>query len=226
MKRSRINALIAEAAEFFADRQFALPPFAHWSPEVWRQKGAECREIVQAQLGWDITDFGRGDYERCGLLLFTVRNGVPGSTAGKSYCEKIMLVKEEQQTPIHYHKEKAEDIINRGGGNLVVRLWNSRDGGLDDSEVVVSLDGVLTRVEGGGTVTLTPGESITLLQGMQHEFWGERGHGMVLVGEVSKVNDDAGDNYFYDPTGRFPEVEEDVAPDRLLVGDYPDYYQF
>ena len=32
---------------------------------------------------------------------------------------------------------------------------------------------------------------------------------MVLIGEVSMVNDDANDNRFYDKSGRFPEITED-----------------
>ena len=34
----------------------------------------------------------------------------------------------------------------------------------------------------------------------------------------------ADDNRFLEPVGRFPEIEEDVAPVRLLVGDYSRYY--
>ena len=49
--------------------------------------------------------------------------------------------------------------------------------------------------------------------------------GKVLVGEVSKVNDDVNDNRFLKPTGRFPEIEEDEPPLHLLVGDYAKYYQ-
>ena len=44
--------------------------------------------------------------------------------------------------------------------------------------------------------------------------------GRVLLGEVSVVNDDVNDNRFHQPVGRFPEVEEDEPPHRLLVGDY------
>jgi len=39
------------------------------------------------------------------------------------------------------------------------------------------------------------------------------------------VNDDARDNRFHEPAGRFPEIEEDASPFRLLVTDYQDYYQ-
>ena len=42
----------------------------------------------------------------------------------------------------------------------------------------------------------------------------------MLVGEVSTVNDDETDNVFHEPVGRFPRIEEDEAPTRLLVIDY------
>jgi hypothetical protein len=34
------------------------------------------------------------------------------------------------------------------------------------------------------------------------------------------VNDDANDNRFLQPAGRFPEIIEDVDPYHLLVSDY------
>ena len=47
------------------------------------------------------------------------------------------------------------------------------------------------------------------------------GTGPVLLGEVSQVNDDNTDNRFYEPVGRFPAIEEDEPPYRLLCGEYP-----
>jgi len=44
---------------------------------------------------------------------------------------------------------------------------------------------------------------------------------MVLIGEVSRCNDDNTDNYFYDEIGRFPEIVEDEEPYRLLCTEYP-----
>lgn len=69
-------------------------------------------------------------------------------------------------------------------------------------------------------VPLSPGESICLEQGVYHRFYGEPGKGKVLVGEVSMVNDDASDNRFYEPVGRFPEIIEDEEPLHLLASDY------
>ena len=77
MKRSEINAIMHRADDFLRQQNFHLPPFAYWTPEDWRHKGPEAREIVQNKLGWDITDFGKGDFLHLGLFLFTIRNGNP-----------------------------------------------------------------------------------------------------------------------------------------------------
>ena len=223
MKRSEINAIIANAKEFCASMNFALPPFVYWTPEDWSRKGAECAEIVENQLGWDITDFGSNDFYKVGLMLITLRNGRLGDPdCQKTYAEKIMIVRENQVTPMHYHYQKCEDIINRGGGNLVVKVYNrSEADGLDDYDVTVSLDGVKVTVPAGSLITVHPGESITMHPGLYHSFWGEEGKGTVLVGEVSRVNDDNTDNRFYETVGRFPAIEEDEPAIHLLGNEYP-----
>lgn len=228
MKRSQINKIMEDSLAFFDEMNFLLPPFATWTADDWAASGPECREIVTQQLGWDITDFGSGDFDKVGLFLFTIRNGTMEdlkNPLGKVYAEKIMIVQEDQVTPTHLHYQKMEDIINRGGGNLVIRVWNStEDQQLADTPVTVSCDGVHTTVPAGETITLHPGESVCLPQRLYHRFWGESGKGTVLVGEVSRVNDDHVDNHFYDPVGRFPEIDEDASPLHLLYNDYARYY--
>lgn len=222
MKRSQINAYIREAKDFLAERRFHLPRWAYWSPDDWKKAGHEADEIRRRMLGWDLTDFGSGDFESRGLLLFTLRNGDKDDPSGKTYAEKILIVREGQLTPMHFHWYKMEDIINRGGGNLVCRLYASdEEEGLSDEPIVVSIDGIRRRVEPGGEIVLEPGDSITLEPKVYHEFWGEPGTGMVLLGEVSKVNDDRADNRFYEECGRFPEIEEDEEPLHLLCTEYP-----
>jgi len=229
MKRSEINAIMSEGLAFLQRMNFLMPPFTRWSPADWKRKGPECRDILDQQLGWDITDFGSGDFAKIGLLLFTIRNGKFSDLKrpnGKIYAEKIMIVRENQLTPTHFHYQKMEDIINRGGGNLVIRLWNSTPREkLAQSPVTVAMDGVQVKVKAGGTITLKPGESVCLPQRLYHRFWGQPGKGMVLVGEVSRVNDDHVDNRFFDPVGRFPAIEEDVKPLHLLYNDYVNYYR-
>lgn len=227
MKRSEVNSIMRSADAFLREHQFYLPPFAYWTPEEWQNKGSEAAEIVSTQLGWDITDFGKGDFQKAGLFLFTIRNGLPQNLVqgkGKLYAEKIMIVNEHQMTPMHFHWSKMEDIINRGGGNLVVQLYESTpDEQIDEHrQVQVSVDSILRTVPAGGSVVLRPGESITLTRGLYHQFWAEGGR--TLIGEVSLVNDDSADNRFYEALGRFPSIEEDELPLYLLVGDYRRYY--
>ncbi len=220
MKRSEINRLILDSKDFFNEMNFKLPPWAFWSPERWKGKYESCSEIVDNMLGWDLTDFGSGDFNNRGLVLFTLRNGNPLKDK-KKYAEKAMIVEEEQETPMHFHWDKMEDIINRGGGNLVIELCDSDENeDFSDSEFEVKVDGIINRLNPHSKIVLLPGQSICLEQGIYHRFYGEKGKGRVFVGEVSAVNDDATDNRFYDPVGRFPDIEEDEKPLHLLVSDY------
>ena len=182
----------------------------------------EYAEMKDCQIGWDVTDFGSGDFHKRGLFLMTIRNGCFGKYP-KPYAEKIMVVEEKQVTPMHFHWNKMEDIINKGGGNLLIRVYNSTaDEDLDKvNDVHVHLDGREVVVPAGTQVRLTPGESISIQPYLYHDFEVEKGSGPVLIGEVSQCNDDNTDNRFYEPIGRFPSIEEDEAPYRLLCNEYP-----
>ena len=220
MKRSEINAIIRNAIAFFKDRSFHLPPFAHWTVDDWKSKGSEADGIRHGGLGWDITDYGYNDFRAKGLLLFTIRNGKKGTA--RNYAEKIMVVEEEQVTPMHFHVEKTEDIINRGGGYLILNIFNADSRGkLANTDVQVSLDGVMHTFKAGATVRLAPGASIAFTPRIYHTFFGQKGGGKVLVGEVSSVNDDTSDNYFLEAVGRFPTIEEDGQPLYPLCTEYP-----
>jgi hypothetical protein len=224
MKRSTINLLLTEAKTRFAVAGVKLPAFAFWTPDDWRTKGAEYDEIRDNRLGWDITDFGSGNFESCGLLLFTLRNGNYGNPEAypKRYAEKIMIVKEQQITPMHFHWQKREDIINKGGGNLVLELYKAdREEGLSKDAFSVSIDGRRRACKAGERVVLSPGESVCLEPYIYHAFYGERGKGAVILGEVSDVNDDVNDNRFLERQGRYPTIEEDEAPLHLLCTEYP-----
>ena len=179
--------------------------------------------MIDARCGWDITDYGDGDFDRMGLFLFTLRNGILSDLTGVQgmcYAEKLLISRQDQLSPMHTHVIKAEDIINRGGARLVVELYGSDDGGgfAENRGGTVMCDGILRPYAPGERLSLAPGESVTLRPGDWHAFWGEGGD--VLVGEVSTVNDDETDNIFRDPIGRFARIEEDVAPTHLLVSDY------
>ena len=220
MKRSEINKILLDAKAFMAQKQFILPPWAYWSVEDWKANKTDANEVIENMLGWDITDFGSGDFYKRGLFLFTIRNGKLHMDK-KPYAEKIMIVEENQETPMHFHWAKMEDIINRGGGNLVIDLYKSdKKEDLSDLPFSVKTDGIVHNLQPGDSIVLTPGESICLEQGIYHRFYGEPGKGKVLVGEVSSVNDDSADNCFHETIGRFPVIEEDEEPIHLLASDY------
>ncbi len=221
MKRSRVNDILEHSAAFMAQHGVHLPPFAHWSPDQLRS--ADHGEIRRRALGWDITDYGQGRFDELGLVLFTLRNGLNADLGRRSamlYAEKAMISRQDQISPMHRHELKVEDIINRGGGTLVIELFMAdAHGGIDrQAEVSVMSDGLVRNVPAGGHLALAPGESVTLYPRHWHAFWGEGGD--VLIGEVSTVNDDLTDNIFEMPIGRFSDIDEDCAPDRLLVSDY------
>jgi len=222
MKRSELNTIMRDAVAFVKDMKFPLPPFAFWSPEDWTTKGHDYDEIRDNMLGWDITDFGSGDYKKIGLLMFTLRNGNFNDKVKyvKPYAEKLLIVEEGQITPYHFHWSKMEDIINRGGGDLLVQVYNS-DAKEDfaTTDVPLAIDGHRYTVSAGSVVRIRPGESISIQSGMYHKFWAEGGR--TLLGEVSKVNDDRVDNRFHDPVGRFPAIEEDEPALCLLGNEYP-----
>jgi len=224
MRRSEVNDIMRAADDFIRSFGFILPPFAYWTPAEMIARRAAIDGIVRARLGWDITDYGQGRFAAMGLFLFTTRNGSQEDLrrgGGMCYAEKIMISRHDQVSPMHRHVVKAEDIINRGGATLALKLYTSDPAGNVDptSEVVVATDGVLRRQPAGAVLHLAPGESVTLMPGNWHAFWGEGGD--VLIGEVSTVNDDLTDNIFAEPIGRFAEIEEDEPPLHLLVSDYP-----
>jgi D-lyxose ketol-isomerase len=222
MKRSQINRLIRNAIAWLEERKVALPPFASWSPAEWAEKGHEFDEIRENMLGWDVTDYGRGNFNKIGLLLFTIRNGnLKKPEYAKPYAEKMMVLEAGQLSPNHFHWHKMEDIINRGGGTLMLQLWNStKDEELAGTDVTVRIDGRLSTVPAGGKVFLQPGESITLTPGLYHLFAAEGGK--VLAWEVSMVNDDTADNRFYEKQARYTDIEEDEPALFLLCNEYPE----
>jgi D-lyxose ketol-isomerase len=223
MKRSQVNEIIREGDAFIRSFGYILPPFAYWTPDDIKARTPGAPAIKSGRLGWDITDYGEGHFDEMGLFLFTVRNGDAAQLAqghGMLYAEKIMISRKDQLSPMHRHVVKAEDIINRGGGTLVIELFTSApDGSIDpDTKITVATDGVPRTFDPGGHLKLSPGESVTLMPGDWHAFWAEDAD--VLIGEVSTVNDDLTDNIFRDPIGRFSSIEEDEAPLHLLVSDY------
>ena len=225
MKRSEINNAIRKAEALCAQHHITLPAFARFAPTREEFLRPERENIVRTMLGWDVSDFGSDDFHKCGAVLFTVRNGlVYEEGVGTPYAEKYIFLEDgcEQEIPMHYHVLKTEDIINRAGGILCVQVMaKGADGAPDPSlPVVLYRDGERYTAAGGEVIEITTGNSITLTPYVYHRFYTKHGSGDLVIGEVSKINDDNTDNVFANPSERFCAVIEDEAPYRLLVNEY------
>ena len=225
MIRSEINRALKRMEDMIREYRISLPDFCAFTPEDWQSKGHDYDEVRDNLLGWDITDYGLGRFGEVGFSLITLRNGnrkMP-ERYPKTYAEKLLYLEEGQYAPMHFHWQKTEDIISRAGGAVLIRVYNSKeDESIDpESPVTVSTDGRKITVPAGTQVRLAPGQSITITPLLYHDFTVEQGSGPVLLGEVSQCNDDEHDNRFEPPVGRFPKIEEDEAPYRLLCTEYP-----
>ena len=105
MKRSEINKAIKELEAMCSSCCFALPPFCGFTPEEWQTLGHEYDEVRDCMLGWDITDYGLGDFDKVGMSLITIRNGnrSMADKYPKVYAEKLLYLREGQYSPNHFH---------------------------------------------------------------------------------------------------------------------------
>ena len=222
MKRSEINRAIGWAEALLRAHHISLPDYAGWSPAEWKAHRDDTSAVRQLMLGWDITDYGCGDFAKIGTVLYTVRNGSHAAPdVGVPYCEKYLIMKDGQRLPKHYHVFKTEDIINRAGGDLQVFLWNAdRDGNELATDVHVFMDGIEHVFKPGEEIIVKKGSSISLAPYIAHIFGPRPGSGDLIVGEVSKVNDDNTDNYFLEPTARFADIVEDEPAIHPLCNEY------
>ena len=78
------------------------------------------------------------------------------------YAEKAMISRQDQYSPMHRHNIKAEDIINRGGATLALKLYNS------DAEGQIDLSTDVTFATDGVRRTQGPGEVLRLAMLMTH----------------------------------------------------------
>ena len=210
MKRSEINKAIQSAKKMMEKYCWTLPSWAYWSKSEYENK-SELREYLNKhQMGWDVTDFGKGVFNEQGITLFCIRNGIQGNVNDKPYAEKLLFMQEGQEIPFHSHKIKLEDIINRGGGDLAIEFLEVDE---KDQELLnkinVLVDGEKISLDPHEPLILKRGQSVTVDRNIFHRFYAVKGSGMVMAGEVSQVNDDNNDNYFLEPIGRFSEIQED-----------------
>jgi D-lyxose ketol-isomerase len=231
LRRALINESVATAREVVAALHTHLPPFANWTLGQWEQAGDEMQEVRDVMLGWDVTDFGSGHFHEIGRTLFTLRNGKAGDARyPKPYAEKLLIEPEGQRSPMHYHRSKREDIINRGGGNVIIILHPvGEDGRPAACMMTAQVDGVRRSMRAGDPIRLGPGESLSIPPRTFHQFWAEEGTGTLINGsrytlsnEVSSICDDWSDNVFVDAWAcRFPEISEDEPRACYLCHEYP-----
>ncbi len=178
MRRSDINRQIEFAKGFAASHARVLPEWADWSIGDYEGRADVASYLHERHMGWDITDFGSGDFARRGLVLFCLRNGIQGRSHERPYAEKMLVVNEGQETPFHHHKVKLEDIINCAGGNLMIEFINPSH---IDEPITVRSDGIPIALAAREPLRLRPGQSVTVERGIAHRFYGEPGHGPVLA---------------------------------------------
>ena len=213
MKRSEINQAIIEAKKMMENYSWVLPQWGYWSKEDYINEPSVSKYLKDHQMGWDVTDFGKGLFNEQGITLFCIRNGIQGNAQDKPYAEKLLFMREGQEIPFHSHKVKLEDIINRGGGDLAIEFVMVNEHLKEKNKNInILVDGVQVEVEPNEPLILKRGQSVTVERNIYHKFYAVKGTGMVMAGEVSQVNDDNNDNYFLEPVGRFTQIEEDEQP--------------
>ena len=213
MKRSEINKAIAQAKSMMKDYLWDLPSWGYWSVDDYQNKTEIKKYLKDHQMGWDVTDFGKGRFQEQGITLFCIRNGIQGDNNDKPYAEKLLFMQEGQEIPFHSHQIKLEDIINRGGGDLAIEFLEIDENKTElKREITVLVDGEKRVLKPHQPLVLQKGQSVTVDRNIFHRFYAVKGSGMVMAGEVSQVNDDNNDNYFLEPIGRFAEIQEDEPP--------------
>ncbi len=224
MLRSEVNNAISRAKKLLSDNNITLPFFGYMTMEDWNKSDIGLETIKGVMLGWDISDFGSGDFEKVGATLFTIRNGsLYDKSLGVPYAEKYIILHHEtaQEIPMHYHVMKTEDIINRAGGTLCIQVYGSKeDGSLDtENNVILYCDGVKREFAPGEIIKVETGNSVSLTPYVYHRFYCEGAD--CIIGEVSSVNDDNTDNVFLKKSSdRFGGIIEDVPITHPLVNEY------
>jgi len=221
MQRSRINAAIEEAIGQARRHGLPLPRFAVESNETLASKGEAFDEARACGLGWNVTDFGSGNFEKMGLVTLNLRSGNPSfpAYAGKVYSEKLLFLGPQQRVPMHYHAARIEDVICCAGEKFYVAVYSrAANGEISDGATDVSIDGERRKVPCGDAINLKPGDSICLTPGLLHEFY--TGDEPVILRAIATVSDDAEDMLFVDGEDheRYPDIVDDVPADHLMSG--------
>lgn len=224
MKRSHTNQALKELEDMCEKNCGYLPPFCHFTPEQRQSIDHDYDKVRNCMLDWDITDYGVGDSDILAFSLITLRNENRAmvDNYSKVYVEKLLYLKEGQYASNHFQWYKTEDIINRVGGNVLIRIRSSLSNEENDYEpdAAVYTASRINSASVGTQICLTPGERIHVQQYLYHAFSEEKKTGSVLLGKVSMDNDDTGNRC--NPTvGRFPKIRDYEPQYRLLCNEFP-----
>ena len=221
MERSRINTLLADAEDFFAASNVALPEFAFWHPDEFEHRVRSGHErLVVSGMGWLVSDFGLDDFASEGMIAFCSCAGASDIDAGRTYAERHFILRESQRIPTRFHRLRTKDLINCGPGNLCLRLHRSTPSGVLDETVNVQteIDAAVRKLTPGARLVLHPGERVLIEPMTFHECWAEQDD--VIAREISSASDEISDTFFLSQIGFATALDEDEKPRRLLISDY------
>ena len=207
MLRSKVNSHIKLSLNYLLKKNYNLPIWASWNFSKWKRNTKLAKKISTYQLSWDITDFGSDNFDKIGLTLFTLRNGTLSEKNNIQYAEKLMVLKPNQAIPYHYHKRKIEDIINRYGGELELGLYHTNN---DKKIINYEIDSKTKHIKPFKKIKISEGQSIRLFPFCCHYFKSPlKNKKLLIIGEVSSVNNDNNDNFFPSNAPRFNKIVED-----------------
>ena len=227
MKRSGINKQIGEAINIIEKSGIVLPYHAHWSLGSWYQNRNLAEELRKRAIGWNITDFGSGNFSKTGVILYTPSNGIFDPVTNKpidqTYAHRYFILRDGQEIMTEHHQTKIEDIIVFAGAQLKVEVHNvGPNEELDrEKEVKIMRNGIWESYTPGTVITLVPGERIRFEPRHYHRPCGHGG--TVLIEEVSMVTDDLKESRHLpeEKPMAFAQIEEDEQPIYLLCTELP-----
>ena len=143
MKRSEINRLIEDALKFFQEMHFKLPPLGYLDTGAMEQAGGIVRGSGNESVGMGPHGFWYREFQ-CGRVAAFHPSKRESATRPEALCGKNHDRPGGTGDPHAFSTgPKMEDIINRGGGNLMIQLYPSdREGGFAKKSFQVSLDGL------------------------------------------------------------------------------------
>jgi len=231
MKRSEIDSAIERAIKNAKNFGVALPAWVEWPSQQFE---ANADGIRHQKLGWKVVDFGVGDFEHCGLVILALCSSLlddAGEPLAKpvrvgdydypvtSFSRKYLFVQAGQTEPHHFHRQKARKEVSVIAGAPVrfELAWAENDTTLSSLDVNVAVDGIWHSLPAGGTVTISPGETITLPGNLSHIISVAEGGPDTIMMETSTANNDRSDNIFpfMTPTSK-PVIEDAKARYQLL----------